>query len=204
MGTASSTSTTPLSILDLVSQTTDGATELAKKKFIDLIFYAMGDWREKLFAAPQPDILPAEVQIVSDNQQLYSDSLCDAYILKQLSQLTPSSGGPSTPIWYSDQDKLNYFWQRTVAALQGYSDVGHRLTQTAWITTTPRIQDCLNDASQDWANLLYNALTTIPALDQAALAYIGSGFSMTQVNLHCEMLLALSPKRTQTMGENIR
>ena len=190
----------PLSLMDLLSQSTDGAVDIAKQKFTDFILYAMDDWRDRLFAVPKPPLSSTEQKTVSDNLNLYTQHVNDAFILKQLSVLTKDQGGPSDAISAADIDKIKYFWQRSLMNLEGYNDVSNRLTQISWINVNPRIQNYVTDNTTNWARQLFTALTAPHALNQAVLGFIASGFQLTQVNRNAELLLALSPTLTETMG----
>jgi hypothetical protein len=190
----------PLTLADLMSQTTDGAVEVAKTKFQDFILYAMDDWRDKLFGSLKPNLNAMEQGVVSDNQSLYSDHMCDAFILKQLSVLSKEQGGPSDPISGSDQDKLTYFWQQGITKATGYYDVSDRLTQISWLQVDPRIQEYIEDKSQFWAKVLFDQLVTPQFLDMTVMGFMQDGFRLTMVNRYAELLLALSPHLTEMMG----
>jgi hypothetical protein len=189
-----------LSLIDLMSQSTAGAADIAKQRFQDFTVYAMSDdWRDKLFSIPKPNLDAMERAALNATTALFTDTVCDAFITQQLSNLTKEQGGPSDPISDADKDKLNYFWKRKLAKIKGYEDVSNRLTQIAWESVNPRVKTYADDASTQWGKKLYEALTANHALTQQVLAFISSGYSLTQVNRNAELLVALSPTATETL-----
>jgi hypothetical protein len=192
---------TPLSLIDLLSQSTAGASDIAKQRFQDFIVYAMSDdWRDKLFSIPKPNLDATNLGVLNAHLPVFAGQLSHAFITQQLSDITKDRGGPSNPVSDGDKDKLKYFWKRTVATLDGYNDVSARLTQISWEEVNPRIKTYADDTTTPWAKQLFAALTTKHALDQAVLSFIGSGFALTQINRNTEILLALSPSMTETFG----
>jgi len=191
----------PLSLIDLLSLSTSGASDIAKQRFQDFMIYAMSDdWRDKLFSIPKPPLRGMQLAVLNDHRSLFADKISHAFITQQLSGLTKERGGPSTPISDADKDKLDFFWKRGMPKLDGYNDVSARLTQIAWEEVNPRIKTYADDTATQWAKKAFECLTTKQALDQAVLSFIGSGFSLTQINRHTELLLALSPTMTETFG----
>lgn len=189
-----------LSLADLMSLTTTGATDISRAQFNDFTVLGMQDtWRDGLFGLTTPALDPECQALYSQYASLFTDHASDAIILHQLGNLPSDQGGPSNPISDSDKLKVEYFFTRGIMGVDGYTDVSAHLTQIGWERANPRIRDYVNDTTQSWGQQLYNALTTPQALTTAVLAYLGGGSDLSQINRHTDMLLALSPDADQTL-----
>ena len=192
----------PMSLADLMSQNTAAAAGIAKKKFNDFVVYGMDDsWREQLTSAVKPLLTDIEKAAYQEHAALYENRLADRYLLQQLGGVSKAAGGFSTPLSQSEQDKLTCFWNTNVNKEDGYYEQSYRITQLAYEEACPRIKQYVDAGGGAWAKRLYEALSTKAALEQACLAFIGSGWHMDQINRNAELLTALSPALDQTLGQ---
>jgi hypothetical protein len=193
----------PLGIMDLLSQDTANAASIAENKFNKFVIYGMDDdWREKLLGVNKPVLNDAEAAAFKDHASYFTNpKLWDAFLLRQLKGLPKEQGGPSTPISVDDGKKIDEFWTNGLLKLPEYGDASNRLTQLSYWEARPRIKEYTAVPDAFWARKLYDALTTEKALRQAVLAFLASTGDPVQIYRHTELLDALSPTRTETVGK---
>jgi hypothetical protein len=191
-----------LSFMDLLSLSTTGASDIAKRLFDDYVKYGMADeWRDQLFGFAKPALDGETAALYNQYSTLFTDHASDIAILRELSTISSDQGGPSTAITADQQRALDYFFQLPIMKITGYNEVSDHLTQIAWVRATPneRLRDYIaSPVTPSWGQQLHDAWTSDRALTAAAYAYV-SDYDLTPINKNADLLLALSPARDRNL-----
>jgi hypothetical protein len=189
-----------LSVAELISLQPD-PKELLEQQFgllLENMKYAISldpqksGWLSDFFAQRPPQGLSdARITAIKADAAFYTDRFAVSYFGHSFDQMT-GPGAPDTHMSASQSLSLEYYMRAGLAYEPAYNRATQSLFLDAFTASTPRLNAYIDDKSADWAQELFDALTT-PYQMNLAVQQVVNGLGTGLVNRHSTLLQALQP-----------
>lgn len=158
---------------------------------------ATSTWVSTFFGETAPTGLSKErTDLITKDRSFYTDRLAVAYLGSSFNKMT-GTGAPATKL--SDNQKLNldFYLRAGLACEKSYTEQSQGTFLHSFIMAQPRLQDYIrdqnaNDPAHDWAQQLYNQITTPQTLTTTVMKILAS-HGMEEPNRLSTVLQALQP-----------
>lgn len=186
--------TQTLSIAELISISPSGVRNMSFDMLVQNMKWAMNPtWLTEFFAETQPVLDQTRIELINKNLDFYQNKFAAAYLGLGFANMT-GPGAPSKPLTPAQLLALQYYMYNGLAQEKGYNMQSNGLFLQAFVLSSPRLQDFINDGGDKWAKKLYDAITTVPQMNLMINRIIADGHAgNTLANRYATLLAALQP-----------
>lgn len=181
-----------LSVTELQAISPEGVQGKSFEMLVQNMKWAMkDDWRTSFFSETKPDLNQSRIDLIKKNLDFYTDKFAPAYLGWGFANMA-GPGAPQNPLDAAGKKKLHYYMSVGLAQEKGYNAQSQGLFLQAFIASSPRLQEYIKDGGENWAHKLYDAITTVPMINQVVNQVKAAG-NMERANRYAELLTALQP-----------
>jgi hypothetical protein len=167
------TTTPSKSVADLMTISPDGVRDLANTMLMENMRYAMPkEWLHDLLGSEQPTLSQNRINQLNENKDFYAKKLAPAYLTWGLANT--DNKAITVKLSAEQKNKLKYYFHNGLANEKGYNIQSNSLFLDAFIESSPKLQQYINDPVNDWGQKLYEALTTDAQINQVVSIIIAN------------------------------
>jgi hypothetical protein len=149
-------------------------------------------WLNDFFGERQPSGFGSDrLRYVGTDAHFLRDRFAVAYLGSALDTFT-GAGAPTTKLSDAQRLDLRFYLQAGLATEPGYNNESQQIFLEAFINALPRLSMYISDASGNWAQQLFDQLTTPQQLNMVVSKLMAGG-GMEDANRHATLLRALQP-----------
>ena len=191
-----------LSVADLMSIVPDDSvSQTANDLLVENMKWAMAQdsdeskWLSKYFGEQPPVLSPSQQAVASKSLSWYQGHFAKSY----LGWSFANYAGPNAPSVNLNADqklKLKNFMQTGMAKDDDFNTQQNGVYLTAFIQAQPRLQNYINDTASNWAQQLFNVITSpaqMTLMINRVFGAAGEKGTMTPANNFATLLSALQP-----------
>lgn len=183
---------TPLDIKELITISPEGVQEMSFRMLIENMKWAMDDnWLKNFFGETKPVLTKERTDLINKNLDFYQQKFAPAYLGWGFCNMS-GPGAPKNPLTEAQKFKLRYYLYNGMGREEGYNIQSNGIFLEAFIASSPRLRDYINDGGEKWARELYNAITTSPQIN-LMMNRIITGEGVALLNRYATLLAALQP-----------
>ncbi|AKJ00566.1 hypothetical protein ATI61_10424 [Archangium gephyra] len=194
-----------LSIAELMSIIPDSyVSEMANTLLNENMKWAMGQsgdetkWLSMVFGENPPVIPPSQQDLINKSLSWYQGDFAKSYLGWAVSNYD-GAGAPSAKLTDDQKLKLKYFLQTGLAKDKDFNTQQNGIYLQAFIQAKPRLQAYLKDTQGNWAQQLFDVVTSAPQMTlmiNRVYGATGLNGAMAPANNFSTLLSALDPSGT--------